>query len=113
HPADPNYHRGVRLPVVLFDLDGTVIDSGKLILASFRHATSTVLGRDLTDEQLLAGVGGSTLEEQMRAIDAARADELVVAYREHNLPLHDALEACPGIPEVLEHPRGEGRRLRI
>ena len=29
----------VRFPVVLFDLDGTVVDSGSIILASMRHAT--------------------------------------------------------------------------
>src|SRR5262249_19099609 len=37
----------MRLPVVLFDLDGTVIDSGGIILASMRHAATTVLGRDV------------------------------------------------------------------
>ena len=36
----------MRFPVVLFDFDGTVVDSGPIILASMRHATQTVLGRD-------------------------------------------------------------------
>ena len=35
----------MRYPTVLFDLDGTLIDSGAIILASFKHATRTVLGR--------------------------------------------------------------------
>ena len=50
----------MRFPVVLFDFDGTVVDSGSMILASFRHATRTVLEREIPDEQLLAAVGGST-----------------------------------------------------
>jgi phosphoglycolate phosphatase-like HAD superfamily hydrolase len=29
----------MRFPVVLFDFDGTVIDSGSIIIASMRHAT--------------------------------------------------------------------------
>ena len=37
----------MRFPVVLFDLDGTLIDSGPIILASMQHATRTVLGRDI------------------------------------------------------------------
>ena len=41
------YDRPMRFPVVLFDLDGTVVDSGAIILASMRHATQTVLGREL------------------------------------------------------------------
>jgi pyrophosphatase PpaX len=103
----------MRFPVVLFDLDGTLIDSGKMILASFRHATRTVLGRELTDEQLLAGVGGTTLDEQMRALEAARVDELVAAYRAHNMPLHAELEPCAGMEAVLERLHDEGRRLGI
>ena len=42
----------MRFPVVLFDFDGTVIDSGAIIIASMRHATKTVLGRDIPDEEL-------------------------------------------------------------
>ena len=104
----------VRFPVVLFDLDGTLIDfSGPMILASFRHATSTVLARDLPDDVLLAGVGGSSLEEQMTVLSAARSEELVAAYRAHNEPLHDELRACAGIPGVLAELHAEGRRLGI
>jgi pyrophosphatase PpaX len=103
----------MRFPVVLFDLDGTLIDSGAMILASFRHATRTVLAREIPDEALLAHVGGATLDEQMRALDPTRVDDLVASYREHNLPLHDELEPCEGVVEVLERLHEEGRRLGI
>lgn len=103
----------MRFPVVLFDLDGTVIDSGAIILASMRHATRSVLDREIPDDVLMAAVGGSGLAEQMRAIDEARADELVRAYRAHNEPLHAELEACPGIEPALELLRRDGRRLGV
>ncbi len=103
----------VRFPVVLFDLDGTVVDSGGIILASMRHATRTVLARDYSDRELLAHVGGPGLEAQMHAIDPARADELVAVYRAHNEPLHDTLEACAGMEDVLSTLHGEGRRLAV
>jgi pyrophosphatase PpaX len=103
----------MRFPVVLFDLDGTLIDSGSMILASFRHATRTVLAREIPDEMLLAQVGGATLDEQMRALDPARVDDLVASYREHNGPLHDELQPCVGVVEVLERLHDEGRRLGI
>ena len=54
---------------VIFDLDGTVVDTVELIRASFRHASRTVLGEELPDEVLLAGVG-QPLMTQMRALDA-------------------------------------------
>ena len=44
----------MRFPVVLFDLDGTVIDSGAIILASMRHAAKEVLGAEPPDELLMA-----------------------------------------------------------
>jgi pyrophosphatase PpaX len=102
----------VRYPTVLFDLDGTLIDSAAIILASMRHATRTVLGREIPDEQLLAGVG-SGLRYELGAFDPDRVEELVRAYREHNEPLHTALQPCPGILDVLPALRAEGRKLGI
>ena len=42
-----DYAGRVRFPVVLFDFDGTVVDSGEMIVASMRHAAQTVLGREI------------------------------------------------------------------
>jgi pyrophosphatase PpaX len=103
----------MRYPTVLFDLDGTLIDSGAMILASFRHATRTVLAREIPDAELAVLVGGSNIHEQMRTIDATRVDELVDAYRAHNTPLHAELQSFAGIEPALEQLRAEGRRLAI
>lgn len=103
----------MRYPTVLFDFDGTIVDSGAMILASFRHATRTVLAREIPDHELAAAVGGSTIFEQMRAFDPNRVDELVEAYRAHNTPLHDELRAFHGMEELLGGLQAEGRRLGI
>jgi len=102
-----------RYDVVLFDLDGTVIDSGGIILASMRHATRQVLGREYSDEELLRTVGGPGLEAQMRALDPERVDELVTVYRTHNEPLHEELVCCAGMEGVLQRLHREGRRLGV
>jgi pyrophosphatase PpaX len=103
----------VRFPVCLFDLDGTLIDSGPMILASMQHAAKTVLGRDIPEQVLASAVGGPGLVAQMEALDAARVDDLIAAYRAHNEPLHDELEAFWEVVEVLPRLRAEGRRLGI
>jgi pyrophosphatase PpaX len=103
----------MRYPVVLFDLDGTVIDSGAIILASMRHAAKEVLGLEPPEEELMAAVGGPGLEGQMRALAPDRVEELVSVYRAHNEPLHDQLVACAGIDDVLVALKDEGRRLGI
>jgi pyrophosphatase PpaX len=103
----------MRFRVVLFDLDGTLIDSGAIILASMRHAADTVLERPIPDEELMAAVGGPGLVEQMRTLDAERADELVRVYREHNEPLHEELQACAGVLDVVSELSRGGVRLGI
>ena len=103
----------MRYPVVLFDLDGTVIDTGAIILASMRHAAETVLGGEYSDAQLLAAVGGPGLEAQMHALDPSRVDELVRVYREHNEPLHDTIATFAGMDEVLDELKRRGHRLGV
>jgi pyrophosphatase PpaX len=103
----------MRFPVVLFDLDGTLIDSGPIILASMRHASVTVLGREPDEDLVRAAIGGPGLIAQMRDLDPDRVDELVDAYRAHNEPLHAELEAFPGVLDLLPVLRDEGRTLGI
>jgi pyrophosphatase PpaX len=103
----------MRYDTVLFDLDGTLIDSGAAILASFHHATETVLGRRYADEVVMASVGGHGIHRQMAAFDPDRVDELVDAYRAHNLDVYRQIRLFPGIEAVLERLRDEGRKLGV
>jgi pyrophosphatase PpaX len=103
----------MRFGTVLFDLDGTLIDSGPLILSSFQHATRTVLGREIPDEALMANVGGHGIHAQMREFDEEQANELVRVYREHNSTVYRAVLAFPGIESVLRQLQSEGRRLGV
>ena len=56
----------LRWPVVLFDLDGTVLDTVELIRASHEHAVREVLGLELSDEELMAGIGTPLLQQMER-----------------------------------------------
>ena len=109
--SEPRPHPGFD-PVV-FDLDGTVVDSVELIVKSFRHATSTVLGEVLPDEFIVAGVG-RPLRAQMERLSAEHAQELYDVYREYNHRRHDELiRGYDGIEEVLDALQAAGRRTGI
>jgi pyrophosphatase PpaX len=107
------YDRLVRYGTVLFDLDGTLVDSGAMILASFQHATRIVLSREIPEHELLSAVGGPGLREQMEAIDPARVEELIEVYSAHNAGLHDELQPCVGILDALAQLSAEGRRMAV
>lgn len=103
----------VRHRVILFDLDGTLIDSGPIIMASMRHASVTVLGREPDEEAVRAAIGGQGLVSQMRDLDPDRVDELIDVYRAHNEPLHATLETFDGVEHLLRELVGRGHQLGI
>ncbi len=111
--GDELVDRVAGLEVVLFDLDGTLIDTLELIKASMRYATETVLGTALPDDVLMHNVG-VPLIVQMREFDEARADELLAVYREHNARVHDIMvKEYPGVEETLQALMAAGKRLGI
>jgi pyrophosphatase PpaX len=75
---------------VVFDLDGTVVDSVELIVVSFQHAIRVVLGREASYEEAIANVGRPLLE-QMAMLSPEHAEELVAVYREFNHREHDRM----------------------
>jgi pyrophosphatase PpaX len=103
----------INKQAVLFDLDGTLIDSLNMILASFRHATKTVLGKEVEDKKARALIG-MPLFDQMKVIDAEHADELVEVYRANNIIIHDKMiRYFEGTRETLEELKRSGLRLAV
>jgi pyrophosphatase PpaX len=99
---------------VLFDLDGTLIDTIDLILASAHAAFEGFHGRRPTDAEWIAGIG-TPLHTQLMAFSnsEAQAAELTVRYRTFQRQAHDRLtRVFPGTLEVLAtlaaagHPMG-------
>lgn len=101
-----------RPEAVVFDLDGTLIDSTQAIVESFFH-TSDVLGRPRPAREAIIAAIGCLLEDQFRRFwpgcDAALCARV---YREHY-----AKVACagtfllPGAREILEALHGAGLAL--
>jgi phosphoglycolate phosphatase len=71
-------------PVILFDLDGTVIDSTEAILDGFRVAFET-FGGVVPDDEAIKNEIGHTLENMFLTlgVEPSRVDEHVHAYKMH------------------------------
>jgi pyrophosphatase PpaX len=86
---------------VVFDLDGTLVDSVELITLSFQHAIREVLGREASYEEAIQHVG-TPLREEMVRVSPEHAEELVGVYREFNHREHDRmLKLYDGILDLL------------
>ena len=106
---------GQTFETVLFDLDGTLIDSIELIRQSYVH---TVAAHGLPERDAafwLAGLG-RPLRWQFAQFtaDPAEIEAMVATYRAYNLAHHDALvTAFPGAVEAVRELHSRGIRLGI
>jgi len=100
---------------VLFDLDGTLIDSIRLILDSYHHTMATHGLPPRSDAEWLAGVG-TPLWVQLKewADDPERMELLIATYREYNIRNHDTMvSAYPGVVDMVRAVRRAGKRTGL
>ena len=103
------------MQAVLFDLDGTLLDTHDLLLATFRYTARTVLREAISDERLMAKVG-QPLNTQMWDFtdDPAVHEELCRVYREYNAEVHDdMIRLFDGTVPMLERLKEAGLPLAV
>ncbi|MGV8909378.1 MAG: HAD family hydrolase [Propionicimonas sp.] len=102
-----------RWPVVFFDLDGTVVNTIPLIIASYEHAMWSVLGvRPTTDEA--RGWIGQTLYATFSQRYPDQAAELIDSYIAWNLAhLAELLQEYPGVDELLGELSASGSTIGV
>ncbi|HYC49776.1 MAG TPA: HAD-IA family hydrolase [Gemmatimonadaceae bacterium] len=100
---------------VLFDLDGTLIDSIELILNSARYAFRERQGYVPSDAEWLTGVGIPLVNMFRRyESDESRVEALIARYREYQLQHHDRLVRCyDAVVETVDHIRAAGHPVAI
>lgn len=96
------------IDAVLWDLDGTILNTTRLILGSYRFAFERILGLEIEDEEALRNFG-RPLAEVMREFSEDRCEELIDAYREFNHAEHDAaIVPYAGILDALANIKRRG-----
>jgi pyrophosphatase PpaX len=104
-----------RRPTILFDLDGTLVDSIELILNSARYAFQKLERQCPPDSEWKAGIGIPLFTMFGRyARDAADQTALIAAYREYQLANHDRLIRCyDDVSSTVETLSRRGHELGI
>jgi len=91
------------IKAILFDLDGTLIDTNELIYKSFCYAFKEVLHKELPKEEI-KGLYGKPLKDSFANYvgDKKTIENLIVAHRSYNDLHHDNMcKPFDGVVELL------------
>lgn len=98
---------------ILFDLDGTLIDTNSLILSSFKHTFKKHLNFVPEDSEIVKFFG-EPLDKSLLKYGKDNVENLVASYRAYNDERHD-IEAkeFDGVKETLDKLKARGIKLAI
>jgi len=101
------------LKTILFDLDGTLIDSTEAIVQSFYH-TFDAVGDPRPDRQAIEETISAPLEVQLAALMDRDPIEMALIYRDHYFATcSDSTFLLPGVVDTLDQLKEAGLKLGI
>ncbi|WP_243298045.1 pyrophosphatase PpaX [Bacillus litorisediminis] len=103
----------MQIDTVLFDLDGTLIDTNELIIQSFLHTMENYFPGQYEREHVLPFMG-PTLQETFEKLNPTKVEEMIGTYREFNHREHDRLvKEFEGVYETVEALIRNGYKIGI
>ncbi|MCM3618823.1 pyrophosphatase PpaX [Sutcliffiella horikoshii] len=103
----------MTINTLLFDLDGTLIDTNDLIIESFLHTLNHYYPEQYGREDVLTFLG-PPLYDTFVKMDESRVDEMVTHYRGFNMTNHDRLvKEFDGVYETVKILHEKGLKLGI
>lgn len=102
-------------PILIFDFDGTVMDTQALILETFRQVFEKNLpGQVISEEEYLSFIGPTLYESFGRYFKQEEVDDMVAEYRRLNLELHDEyVKPMDHAKEVLFELKEKGYKMAV
>ncbi|MCZ8522179.1 MULTISPECIES: pyrophosphatase PpaX [Paenibacillus] len=102
------------IQTVLFDLDGTILDTNELIIQSFLHTFEGITAEPLTRHHIIPNMGRPLVEQMVFFSGREQVDDLVAKYRLYNLNRHDELvQEFPKVRETLAKLHAAGIQMGV
>ncbi len=103
-----------KLKAVLFDFDGTLMDTNELIIQSWQHVFRKVRGHE-ADRNVIKSTFGEILWDTMRKFFPEEdPDEMIGIYREYQRYINEEpILMFPGMEELVSELRSLGVRMGI
>jgi pyrophosphatase PpaX len=103
-----------KINTVLFDFDGTIMDTNNLILESWQHTFRTVEGKERAAEDILETFGEPLNITMGKLLPQVAVEEGVKIYRSyHHDRFTELIEVFPGIPELLSELKHRGYKTGV
>ncbi len=102
-------------PIILFDLDGTLIDSKAMIFETFRRVFHQKLpGHSLTQEELDSFFGPSLEETFIRYFPENEVEDVIGLYQKINMEIHDEMvKAMPHAHTLVKTLKEKGYTVGV
>lgn len=102
-----------KITTLLFDLDGTLVNTNDLVMASFKHTLDHYFPGKYTTEDILTFLG-PPLYDSFYTVDHERVEEMILHYREFNMQQHDLMvKEYEGVFETVRALQAEGYKMAI
>jgi pyrophosphatase PpaX len=99
---------------VLFDLDGTILDTNELIIQSFLHALKGVAPEPFDREQIIPRMGLSLTEQLAWFSGRTDIEAYAEAYGKYYVRMHDDMvRPFPGVEETVRLLKQNGIKLGV
>lgn len=105
-----------EIKAILFDNDGTIVDTEACILESVKHTLKVELGDDNPDLDYFKTLIGLPSEDQFAHYtdDPKKVESMVSTYREHNHKIVDSMtKNFEGMPQALDELEKKGYFIGI
>ena len=99
---------------VVFDIDGTLINTALANLCSLRDAVRHYTGKDYSHEDLKFSLGRSAVDTmKILGVDPSQYENVVAMWEESLQNYADSIHYFPGIPQVVKELHDKGYPLGI